>query len=153
MKNKMKTKKKNHFYFHFRFYFHFVFHFRFHFRFCFSFNFRFCLCFCFHFCFSVIFLVLYFKFSYGTSRLPYMCDIFLKSAEKHSMKSVIKTEVELMSWLSNIYLKIVHKNKSGACCNENNMGSEMELTSCSKDNGRKNVFYVECSYDKLHLSF
>ena len=34
---------------------------------------------------------------------------------------------------------------------ENNMGSEVEATSCSKDKG-KNVFQNECFYDRLHLS-
>ena len=33
--------------------------------------------------------------------------------------------------------KIVHKDKSGACSNENNMDSEMEVTFCSKDKGTK----------------
>ena len=35
--------------------------------------------------------------------------------------------------------KIVLKGKNGACCNENNMSSEDEVTSCSKNKG-KNVF-------------
>ena len=34
---------------------------------------------------------------------------------------------------------------------ENNIGSEVEVNSCSKDKG-KNVFFMECFYDKLHLS-
>ena len=50
--------------------------------------------------------------------------IFLKIADKHSAKNVIKTEVKWMSWLSIIYQKIVHKNENGACCDENNMGSK-----------------------------
>ena len=34
---------------------------------------------------------------------------------------------------------------------ENNIGSEVEITSCSKDK-EKNVFFMECFYDRLHLS-
>ena len=60
--------------------------------------------------------------------------IFLKIAEKHSTKSVIKTEVKLMTWL-----KIVHENKNGASCDENNIGSEVEVTSSSKDKEKKRV--------------
>ena len=40
-----------------------------------------------------------------------------------------------MSWLSNIQQKIVLKNKNGACCDEN-VGSEQEVTSYSKDKGK-----------------
>ena len=57
--------------------------------------------------------------------------IFLKITEKHSTKSVIETEVKLMSWLSNISLKkskIFHKDKNGDCCDENHMDSEVEVT-------------------------
>ena len=35
--------------------------------------------------------------------------------------------------------KIFHKDKNGACCNENNMRSEVEVSFCSKDKG-KHVF-------------
>ena len=58
--------------------------------------------------------------------------IFLKNAEKHSTKIVIKTEVKLFS-------KIVHKDRNGACSNENNMDSEVEVTFFSKDKGTKRV--------------
>ena len=34
---------------------------------------------------------------------------------------------------------------------ENNMVSEVEVTSCSKDKGGKNVFQTGCFYDSLHL--
>ena len=34
---------------------------------------------------------------------------------------------------------------------ENNIGSEVEVTSCSKDKG-KNVLHMECFYDRLHVS-
>ena len=53
--------------------------------------------------------------------------MFLKILEKHSVKSVIKTEAKLML-LTNIYSKTVYKNKNGACCEENKMGSEVEAT-------------------------
>ena len=42
--------------------------------------------------------------------------------------------------LTNIWLKIIHKNKNDACCNENHMDSKVEVTSCSKDKGKKGVF-------------
>ena len=42
-------------------------------------------------------------------------------------ESVIKAEVKLMSI------------KNGACCHENNMDSEVEVTSRSKDKGEKSV--------------
>ena len=29
------------------------------------------------------------------------------------------------------------KDKNGACCDENNIGSEVEVTFCSKDKGKK----------------
>ena len=34
---------------------------------------------------------------------------------------------------------MVHEDKNGACCDENNMGSEVEVTSCSKDKGKTRV--------------
>ena len=37
------------------------------------------------------------------------------------------------------WLKIVHENKNGASCDENNIGSEVEVTSCSKDKEKKRV--------------
>ena len=37
-----------------------------------------------------------------------------------------------MSWLSNKY-------KNGACSDENNMDSEVEVTFCSKNKGKKRV--------------
>ena len=35
---------------------------------------------------------------------------------------------------------MVHTNKNGACCSENNMGLEVEVISCSNDNGKKTCF-------------
>ena len=35
---------------------------------------------------------------------------------------------------------MVHKDKNGACCDENNMGSEVEATSCSKNKRKKTCF-------------
>ena len=32
-----------------------------------------------------------------------------------------------------------------------NIGSEVEITSCSRDKG-KNVFQMECFYDRLHFN-
>ena len=68
--------------------------------------------------------------------------MFLKIAEKHLTKSVIETEI-IMSRLSNSSLKIakyfIKTDKNGACCNENNMGSEVEVTFCSKYKGKKRV--------------
>ena len=37
--------------------------------------------------------------------------------------------------------KIFHKDKNGACCDENNMDSEVEVTFCSKDKGKRRVLY------------
>ena len=36
-------------------------------------------------------------------------------------------------------VKISHKSKNGACCDENNMASEVEAISCNKDKGKKRV--------------
>ena len=36
--------------------------------------------------------------------------------------------------------KLVHKDKNLACCDENNMGSEVEATSSSKDKRKKTCF-------------
>ena len=35
---------------------------------------------------------------------------------------------------------------------ENKMGSEVEVTSCSNDKGGKNMFQMECFYDRLHFN-
>ena len=37
-------------------------------------------------------------------------------------------------------IKIINKNKNGACRKKNNMGSEMEVTSCSEDKGKETCF-------------
>ena len=34
-----------------------------------------------------------------------------------------------------------YKDKYGACSNENNLGSEVEVTFCSKDKGKKRDLY------------
>ena len=34
---------------------------------------------------------------------------------------------------------MVYKDKNDACCDENNMGSEVEVTFCGKDKGNKRV--------------
>ena len=46
-----------------------------------------------------------------------------------------------MTWLSNFIKnsKIFHEDKNGVCCNENNTGSGVEVTFCSKDKGKKRV--------------
>ena len=47
-----------------------------------------------------------------------------------------------MSWLINSSQKnskILHKDKNGACCDENNMSSEVEVDFCSKGKGKKRV--------------
>ena len=35
--------------------------------------------------------------------------------------------------------EMFHKEKNGACCNENKMGLEVEVTFCSKDKSKKRV--------------
>ena len=37
-------------------------------------------------------------------------------------------------------LKMIYKIKNGACGKKNNMGSEMEVTSCSQDKGKETCF-------------
>ena len=37
--------------------------------------------------------------------------------------------------------KMFYKDKYGACSNENNLGSEVEVTFCSKDKGKKRDLY------------
>ena len=37
-------------------------------------------------------------------------------------------------------VKVVHKDKNVACCDENNMSSEVEATFCSKDKRKKMCF-------------
>ena len=81
-----------------------------------------------------------------------MCDIFkeCKKAfnEKRNKKgSQINNLVEYQFTKNS---KIVYKDKNGSCCDENNMGSEVEVTFCSKDKGNKRV--MERFYDKLYLS-
>ena len=71
-----------------------------------------------------------------------MCDIF-KDCRKafdekcNENKSQIETKTETKSgW---VIVKIVHEDKNGACYDENNMGSEVEEISCSKDEWKKHV--------------
>ena len=35
---------------------------------------------------------------------------------------------------------------------KNKMGSEVEVISCDEDNGEKNVFRMDCFYERLHFS-
>ena len=67
--------------------------------------------------------------------------IFLKIAENHSTKNVIKTVVKLMSCWPIFSKKLFTKTKKvhGATHVENNMGSKVEGNSCSKDKEEKHV--------------
>ena len=65
-----------------------------------------------------------------------MCDIFKdckKAFDEKRNKNRSQTN-ELVEWY------LVYKDKNVACCNENNMGSEVEATSRSKDKRKKTCF-------------
>ena len=79
----------------------------------------------------------------GCFCLQSACVIFLKNYRKAFDGKRNKNGSQINELIEQYFIKnskIFHKDKNGACCNENNMGSEVEVTFCSKDKGKKNVF-------------
>ena len=77
-----------------------------------------------------------------------MCDVF-KDCRKTFDKNCDKNRWAVDELFEHYLVKIVHKNKNRACCNENNMGLEVKVASCIKDKGKKtcfrwNAFMIDC---------
>ena len=68
-----------------------------------------------------------------------MCNIFTECRKTFDEK-LNKNRSQINDLLINFYCNIIHKNKNGACCDENNMGSEVEIIACSKDKWKKTCF-------------
>ena len=67
-----------------------------------------------------------------------MCDI-IKDCRKAFDEKCNTNRNQLNELVEQYLVKLVHKNKNGACCDVNNMGPQVEVTSCSNDKG-KHVF-------------
>ena len=78
----------------------------------------------------------------GRFCLQSTCVIFLKNCRKAFGGKRNKNGSQINELVEQYFIKnskIFHKDKNGACCNENNMGSGVEVTFCSKAKGKKRV--------------
>ena len=78
----------------------------------------------------------------GRFCLQSTCVIFLKNCRKAFDGKHNKNGSQINELVEQYFIKnskTFHKDKDGASCNENNMGSEVEVTFYSKDKGKKRV--------------
>ena len=78
----------------------------------------------------------------GRFCLQSACVIFFKNCREVFDGKRNKNGSQINELVEQYFIKnskIFHKDKNGACCNENNIDSKVEVTFCSKDKGKKRV--------------